>query len=170
MHELVAIVAGSQEVDGDARAHPLEQNLENAEPAVTENGARAHDTDRQTAFGELASDRFAFELGAPIRFARPRWSRGGDRVFVWDSVDRARRDENHLAHAGPQRFVENDAYAVDVHTPKFFPILRERNLRHVVVHDFDPLERAPHRIAIAHVAFDERDFLSAIFVSDQVEN
>ena len=41
--ELVAVVAAAEDVDGPPRAHPLEEDLEDAEAAVAEDGARADD-------------------------------------------------------------------------------------------------------------------------------
>ncbi len=168
--ELVAVVAVAQQVQRAALSHPLEQDLEDAEPAVAEDGARAHDAHVETACDVARRLALALELGAPVGLPRARRRALVDGIFVGHAVDRARRHQDQLAHAGGQGGGEHVVRAGHVDRPELLAVLRERHLGDVVVDDVDALHGAAHDVRVAHVAADNLDVGGAVRVVDPIEH
>src|SRR5262249_44468714 len=122
VHELVSVRAVSQSVDGPTAAHPLEENLKDAEASVPEDRARSHDGDVATAGDVAAGALFSGELRRAICLP----GRGCDSFVDWiarrHAVDGARRDDDGLVHALAERVLEQRACPFDVHGPELLAV------------------------------------------------
>ena len=114
VHKLVTVVPAPEHRDVITLANPLEEDLENAEPSVPHDGARANDGDVQAGGRSPGAQFLALQLGAPVSFTGRRRRGLGDGVGRRHAEDGAGGHVNDLAHPGRGSGLEQSPGALDI--------------------------------------------------------
>ncbi len=155
--ELVAIGPVAEHEDVGTVGYPFEQDPEDAEPAVTKDGARPDDGDVEALRSRLEARPFGGELGVTVGLDRGGHRAGKHGIAGRYAEHRARRRVHELADTRLHRFLQQQVGAVDVDRTQQRFVLRQRYLGDVVEHDVDAGHRASHDMAIPNVADDQLD-------------
>ena len=170
MDELVEVVAATEDVDGAAAPHELEEDLEDAQAVIPEDRARPDDGDVETERHVRGGDTLAAELGCAVGLARTRLDRRVDRVLRGNTEDGARGDEHGFLHVLRQGSLKHVPDAVDVHRLEEGGVLREGNLGHAVEDAVHPLADTHDGRRIADVAVYEAQVDRAVARVREIED
>ena len=152
MHELVAVAAVAEHEDVRAVGHPLEEDAEDAQPAVPEDRARPNDGDIEPLAHGIEARPLGGEFGMTVRLDRGGHGGGQDRVAAGHAEHGAGRRVHHLAHTRSRARRQQQRGAVDVDRAQQLLVLGQRNLRHVVEHDVDAMNGVGYYAGVADVA------------------
>jgi hypothetical protein len=170
VHELVTVVTSAQDVHGAAPPDELEENLEDAQAVAAEDRAWPHDGHVEAASDERGRDALRAKLRPPVGFQGARRDRGIHRVLRRNAEDGARGDEDGLRHPLGERGLQDVLRSADVDGFEGVRVLRDRNLRGVMVHDAHPLGDASHGARVANIALYEANVDWTAFGVDEIED
>ena len=158
--ELVAVGAVAEHDRVGAVGDPVEQDPEDAEPAVAEDRPRPHDRHVEPGGGGAQAGPLGGQLGVAVGLLRAGHRGRQHRVGLGDAEHGARRRVHDLGRRRRRRRRRGAiARAVDVDRAQQPRVAGQRHLGDVVEHDVDAVDGGAHRSRVADVGGDDLDAL-----------